>query len=74
MPISADEFERWMRLLQKDIQGVNDRLDTLNGRTRDVETKVAVLEDRAKRGAVIATGAATAVAALIEGVHVWLSK
>lgn len=30
------------------IAGVHDRLDTLNGRTREAERKIAVLHDRQK--------------------------
>lgn len=47
--LQREEFFIWMQTLQRDIQGVHERLDGLNGRTRTVENKVAVLEDRGVR-------------------------
>ncbi len=47
--IQREEFNAWMQTLQRDIQGVHNRLDLLNGRTRIVENKVSVLEDRGVR-------------------------
>ena len=47
--IQRDEFTNWMQTLRADIQGVHERLDALNGRTRAVENKVSVLEDRGIR-------------------------
>lgn len=41
-----EESREWARNVRADIRGVNDRLDMLNGRTRAVETKIAVLEER----------------------------
>lgn len=49
VPIDQDEFQRWMTLLRGDIQGVHDRLDELNGRTRSNEQDIAVLKDRGTR-------------------------
>jgi hypothetical protein len=46
MALERDEFEAWMGLLRGDIKGVHERLDGLNGRTRTVESKVAVLESQ----------------------------
>lgn len=42
--ISRDEFGAWMELIRSDIKGVHTRLDTLNGRTRAVETELAVMK------------------------------
>jgi hypothetical protein len=49
MALEREEFKSWMELLRNDIAGVHERLDELNGRTRVVENKVAVLEDRGSR-------------------------
>ena len=49
MGIERDEFESWMQLLRADVQGIHLRLDTLNGRTRECETDIAVLKDRGAR-------------------------
>ena len=46
MPVESDEFHRWMQVLRDDIAGVSGRLDVLNGRTRDAEQKIAVLESQ----------------------------
>lgn len=61
MALERDEFTEWMRAIREDmreearalrqefregIEGVHDRLDDLNGRTRTVENKVAVIDDR----------------------------
>lgn len=46
-PLSRDEFLTHVSLLREDVQAVHARLDVLNGRTRAVETEVAVLKDRA---------------------------
>lgn len=45
--------------------GLDDRLDTLNGRTRTVETKVAVLEERTGNGSKQGAVAGGAVAGLL---------
>lgn len=42
-------------------QGVHERLDGLNGRTRAVETKVAVLEDRGVRDPTARWGAGVGI-------------
>lgn len=44
--VDRDEFRQWMSVLRDDIKGVHVRLDAQNGRTRTLENKVAVLEDR----------------------------
>jgi tetrahydromethanopterin S-methyltransferase subunit G len=46
MPIDQQDFDRWMQVLRDDIQGVHDRLDTINGRVRTTEQDVAVLHER----------------------------
>jgi mevalonate kinase len=49
--VTPEEMPVWVQVLREDIRGIHDRLDTLNGRTRSVEVKVAVLEDRAEQAA-----------------------
>lgn len=74
--IDREEFHHWMELLREDIGGVHARLDVLNGRTRTVETKVALLEvmppgrDQAAR----VTSASAGLAALIAMVWQWLTR
>lgn len=46
MDLSRDEFLTHINLLRGDIRGVHDRLDDLNGRTRQTEQDIAVLQDR----------------------------
>jgi hypothetical protein len=58
--IKNDEFQRWMNQLARQIDGVNDRLDELNGRTRASEQKIAVLEDRSAGGKSAAWGGGVA--------------
>lgn len=62
-PIDDSEFQRWMHVLREDIQGVNTRLDVLNGRTRTNEKAIAVLEDRALRDPAARWGVVGAVIA-----------
>lgn len=47
--IEREEFYEAIRTVRADIQGVHDRLDMLNGRTRQAEQKIAVLENDIKR-------------------------
>ena len=61
--------------LKEDIKGTNDRLDLLNGRTRAVEQKVAVLESRepvnpkaAKAGTI---GGAIGAGIVAGGISLW---
>lgn len=44
--LGREEFLLHMELVRADIKGVHDRLDALNGRTREVERDVEVLKDR----------------------------
>ena len=85
MDLSRDEFLTHIGNIRDDIKGVNDRLDTMNGRTRTIEQSVAVLFDRAdsvkiealaagrksagKWGALVAGGATVA-----EVLHRYLGK
>lgn len=71
MPIDADEFQRWMVLLRTDMKDIGDRLDLLNGRTRDTETAIAVLQDRSANGIAAAWGGGVAgvIVGLIEGLR-----
>jgi len=43
------------------IAGIGDRLDTLNGRTRESEQRIAVLDDRSGRSNAVAVSALSAV-------------
>ena len=54
--------ERHIALMDA-IRGIHSRLDTLNGRTRENEQKIAVLSDRSGRSNAIAISALSAVAA-----------
>ena len=76
MPIEREEFETWMNLLRSDIHGVQDRLDTINGRTRVVEQAIAVLEDRRDTGKAAAWGGGIAggVVAVVEAAKWLLGK
>lgn len=79
MAIDHDEFNRWMELLRDDIHGVHDRLDRLNGRTRENEQAIAVLQDRGVRatdaGARWIGGLAAAGGIVMELLHrIWGTK
>ena len=65
--LTHQEFERWMSLIRADIREVHDRLDVLNGRTRSVEQKIAVLEDRSDAQKATAAGWGAAVGGAIVG-------
>ena len=54
------------------IEGVHDRLDTLNGRTRELEVKVKVLEDRSPGRT--SAGVSAVVSGIVTGVAMWFSK
>lgn len=72
--VNSAEFSRWMNLIQDGIKGVHDRLDTLNGRTREVESDVAVLKAQsatAKDPAARWTAVGSAIGAAIAGVGAW---
>ena len=53
------------------ILGISDRLDLLNGRTRETEQRLAVLNDRSGRSNAIAVSALSAV--LAAGIY-WFMK
>jgi len=74
MVVDRDEFERWMEVLRGDIKGVHERLDAINGRVRNTEQDVAVLQDRGARdnGARWTTGITAAGVAVLELLHrIW---
>lgn len=66
-----------LQYIRAAVDGVNGRLDALNGRTRTVENKVAVLEDRSdeakaegkKSGAVWGATAGGFLAAVVWVLH-----
>ena len=64
-----------METLQRDIQGVQERLDRLNDRTRLAEQTIAVLHDRATPGHAAAWGGGVGgvIVALTEAVK-WLMQ
>lgn len=84
--LSREEFLVHMDLVRKDISGVHDRLDVLNGRTRRNEQDIAVLNDRAReepnedtgtrrrrgtKASLVGAGAAGAIYGVIEVLR-WL--
>lgn len=80
--ISRDEFtaatDRLHESIREGFTGLHLRLDTLNGRTRVAETKIAILEDRAESAkdtkrnwdGIIGGG----IVALIAGAIEWFTK
>ena len=75
--LSREEFESWMHRLCDDIKAVQDRLDLMNGRTRRVESDVAVLQDRGTRdpGARWSAGLVGLAGVVMEVLHrVWGAK
>ena len=80
--LNREEFVTHLERVHDGIQGVHDRLDKLNDRTRASELKIAVLEDRseslrceattaAKKTAGLIGLALAGVGALAELVHQW---
>jgi hypothetical protein len=61
----ARELDQIHQTLRDGFAGIHERLDALNGRTRAVETEVAVLKDRDTRDP---TARWTAVFAIVGGV------
>ncbi len=61
-PISFNELTEYIRVVRADLQtgftSINDRLDKLNGRTRENEKAIAILLDRSNT---IETAQSTAV-------------
>lgn len=45
-PITRDEWNRLIQTVDRGFEGLNNRLDRLNGRMGDTEQEVAVLKDR----------------------------
>jgi hypothetical protein len=73
MAIEREEFESWMNVLRSDIRGVHERLDGLNGRTRQAEQAIAVLQSQAtKDPAARYSAIGAAAAALAGGIWTWL--
>jgi len=72
--IKSDEFQRWMGVLREDIQGVHERLDGLNGRTRANEQAIAVLASQsatAKDPAARWTGMGAAIGSALAAALAW---
>ena len=55
--------------LMRALDGINQRLDVLNGRTRQIEIDHAVLADRAKRSATMSW---SSIGAVVVGGLYWL--
>lgn len=70
--LSREVFLAHMDPLRADVAAVKEHLDKLNGRTRDAELKLAVLEDRGHPGA-WGGGLGALVVGLVEGIR-WLTK
>lgn len=80
MNVDREELKMWIEDLKCGIQGVHERLDTLNGRTRRSEMDIAVLQDRselsnkrASRAAYAGTGAGASLIAAFELFKWWRS-
>lgn len=56
-----------IRYIRESVDGINVRLDTLNGRTRKVETDMAVMHDRMDRSRVDSTKWGGVAGAIIAG-------
>jgi hypothetical protein len=64
-----------MAALRDELRGINDRLDIVNGRTRTMEQKVAVLEDRStpgRREGAIAGGIGAGLVGLAAVIKEWV--
>lgn len=55
--------------LMRALDGINQRLDVLNGRTRQIEIDHAVLNDRAKRSATMSW---SSIGAVVAGALYWM--
>jgi pyrimidine operon attenuation protein/uracil phosphoribosyltransferase len=55
--------------LMNSLKGIHERLDNLNGRTRQIEIDHAVLADRAKRSATISW---SSIGAVVAGALYWM--
>lgn len=55
--------------LMSSLKGIHERLDKLNGRTRQIEIDHAVLADRAKRSATISW---SSIGAVVAGALYWM--
>ena len=55
--------------LMRALDGINQRLDVLNGRTRQIEIDHAVLVDRAKRSATMSW---SSIGAVVAGALYWM--
>lgn len=80
MTVDREELKMWIEDLKHGIDGVHERLDTLNGRTRRTELDIAVLQDRseiankrASRAAYAGTGAGAALIGAFELFKWWRS-
>lgn len=75
--ISREEFVERITMLHAAVLAVQASVDRINGRLREAEQRVAVLDDRAATpgaAAVWGGGGAGLVVSLIEGLRWWLGK
>jgi hypothetical protein len=56
------------------ILGVHSRLDALNGRTRTLENKITILEERTPPSRIAAGSISAIVSGLISGLGMWVSN
>ena len=66
--LTKDEFLAHVTYIREDIAAVHARLDTLNGRTRTLETAVAVLQDRSSEAKATGRAAGAGAGAVIGGI------
>jgi pyrimidine operon attenuation protein/uracil phosphoribosyltransferase len=79
MALEREEFRDWLITIRQDIkdgiEGVHERLDELNSRTRKAENQIAVLEDRGHRDTTArAQGLGGMVASAAALLWQWLGK
>lgn len=74
MPVDRDEFQAGIQLVLSSIDKVNDRLDELNGRTRQAEINIGVLQDRSQRATLWSMGAAGGIVGAYEALKYWFKS
>ena len=73
-----EQHSRLRQDMQSGFQGVNVRLDALNGKTNAHETQIAVLKDRSERAerqsGIIGTVTGGGAAGIVMLIKAWLTK
>lgn len=57
MPIEREDLEFYFNQMSTKVDGINDRLDKLNGKTNRNVTDIAILFDRAEQAKLLAASA-----------------